>query len=807
MNENDYKPQEQAAIEGGAKTVVKMAAKKLWAVVGKYILIALGIYFLIVLLIVLVFYMPTLSLRHAAKSITGESSAPPTVNGTWGNPFGDQTYESLGGRISSSFGPRTAPTQGASTWHKGIDIAIGEGTPVYAAADGIVVTAGEVSGGGKCVSIQTEDGYTFSYMHLSEIAVSVGLNVTVGTYLGKTGNTGTSTGPHLHYQIEAPDGVGTKANNGKWYVDPINYINGNMDPPADDGSQPGTPADLPNTSNYEQYWFNAQNVKSQLDTLFTTISDYNNGMTYITKDNFNMILDRVIDYANSVRRVTNVFTFYHHRYNKAVGYAYSSEKMDSEMDEDVSAQGEGEEEGVNQVDRVEYEYVGDDGLTYEVHYVWNVTDRERKDEIGHIINESPENDPIFKVSWEEIFTTAAMKSVVQNAHDVNWETEAEVTEVERPTIDGISRLDEETVKQLIEAFEFDIAYYFDPTSGDTMPNSSETYAEHTYSYDEMEDYAYIKSEEGVNVEHGEEEWETPNFDYYEYKKPAIAPAYATNAYTTIEYDYTDNPDGTATLAGRQVIVDGQKFYDNLTNILGEEVPLEWFVEFLSMLPGSNYDAGNGTLADRFSQILTSYQTGEPYSYYDSEFIGVGQTTLGTGCDRTPTVTTRRDEQGNPTNTVPSISLDLSVSDIDDAQIQQDINNGLYTLEDLVFLAACLQAEAGTVDGQVAVGWCIRNRVEKTYGSYKAAVTAPGQFSSPWARYLDGSFSAQARSIAAAVLKGQVQNPIGDAYFFFSASSCWGHKPGVWYLNVGGNMFYKTWGDVTQVVGKAGYVPF
>lgn len=805
MNERDFSSEElNMYYEMAAKGLLRKVGKGIWMVFGKYILLALAILLLVSILIVLVLFIPSLSFKNSAKKLTGADSVPDAVTVDWGNPLGPDV--DAAGSISSTFGPRQKPNAQASAWHKGIDIAVVVGTPVYAGADGTVTVASDRGNGGLCVYIETNDGYIFRYMHLNEINVSVGQAVSKGDLIGKSGNTGNSTGPHLHYEIQAPEGIGTKADNGNWYLDPAQYLDGSSS--TGSGSAGGV-----NPVNPEEYWYNAENVKNRMDELFETISDMNTGMLYITKDNFTMILDKVIDYAKSVRKVTNAYTYYHHFYNKEVKYAYEK-VLDEEGEEisdgseSVSGLGEGEEEGVNEEDRIDNEYVDDDGNKHEIHYVWRITDRERKDELGHIINESPENDPIFKISWEEIFTMAAMKSVVQDAREDNWITDATLQEVERPNIDGIERLDEATVKQIIDAFEFEILYYFDPTSGDTMPGTSETYASHTYQFDEMEDFAYIKSKEGVNVEHGTETFDTPAFDYYEYKKPAIAPAYAANAYTTIEYDYTENADGTATLAGRQVIVDGQKFYAYVKDILGEDFKMEWFVQFLCMLPGSNYDAGNGTLESRFNQILQSYKDGTPYSYYDSNIQGVGEITLGTSCPREPKPSTRRDENGNPIDDTTQTTLNITVNDIDDEQIRKDIQNGLYTLEDLVYAAACAQAEAGSVDGQVAVVWLLRNRIRLGgYSSIKAAVTASGQFASGWASYLNGSYSAQAQSCAAAVLKGEVANPIGNAYFFFSASSVWGHKPGVFYINVGGNMFYEKWGDVTQVVDRSGYVPF
>lgn len=558
-----------------------------------------------------------------------------------------------------------------------------------------------------------------------------------------------------------------------------------------------------------EYWFNAENVLEYLDEIFDLISKTNDGMTYITKANFKTILEKVIAYDKSVRRVDNSYTYYHHQYktestgtetvdvgelSSGGALAVPSLGIKNDASKDIREKTGG--------------YIDDDGIAKDVYTKYHITDIEDTDTVAHVSNKSPEDDPKFKVSWQEIYAMAAVKSIVGNAKSKNWETQAEMTETQEPSIKAVARLDEATINSIISSFQFTIGYYFDPTSGDTMPGSSETYAGHTYTYEEMEKYAYVREKQGVNTEHGTEvDLQTPDFDYYDYKKPAVAPAYATNAYTTIEYDYTENADGTATLAGRQITIDGQKFYDYATNILGEDFDMEWFVQFVSLLPGSSYDAGNGSLSSRFQQILQSYKDGVTYSYYDSEFDGVGEVILGINCSRTELhYSTRRDENGDPV-IPPSVELNITIDDITDEQIRADIAAGLYTLEDLIYVAACIQAEANSVDGQVAVAWCIRNRVESGhYSSYKDAVTAPGQFASPWANYLNNA-SAQAMSVAAGVLKGSIANPIGNCYFFFGAYSVWGYKPGTYHINVGGNMFYINWGDVTQVVGREGYVPF
>lgn len=102
--------------------------------------------------------------------------------------------------VTSDFGPRKAPTDGASTWHSGIDLSAPKGTPVYAPA------MGRVSGtpGGACglgLEIDHGNGFVTKYCHLNERGVNVGDTIQSGCQIGTVGNTGGSTGPHLHYAI------------------------------------------------------------------------------------------------------------------------------------------------------------------------------------------------------------------------------------------------------------------------------------------------------------------------------------------------------------------------------------------------------------------------------------------------------------------------------------------------------------------------------------------------------------------------------------------------------------------------------
>lgn len=120
----------------------------------------------------------------------------------------------VSGVITSTFGYRDQPTAGASTYHKGIDIAAPTGTAVVAAAGGTVTTASYQSAAGNYIMVYHGNSTYTVYMHLSAINVSVGDTVSKGQTIGAVGSTGVSTGPHLHFGVNV---------NGA-YVNPLNYV-------------------------------------------------------------------------------------------------------------------------------------------------------------------------------------------------------------------------------------------------------------------------------------------------------------------------------------------------------------------------------------------------------------------------------------------------------------------------------------------------------------------------------------------------------------------------------------------------------
>lgn len=103
--------------------------------------------------------------------------------------------------VTSRYGYRPHPVTGRYQFHKGIDFRAATGTRVYASKGGRVIFAGRKGGYGKIVGIEHEGNFTTWYGHLSRIRVKTGQTVGQGKVIGLSGNTGISTGPHLHFEI------------------------------------------------------------------------------------------------------------------------------------------------------------------------------------------------------------------------------------------------------------------------------------------------------------------------------------------------------------------------------------------------------------------------------------------------------------------------------------------------------------------------------------------------------------------------------------------------------------------------------
>lgn len=116
--------------------------------------------------------------------------------------------------IGSGFGMRTHPITGQQQMHSGVDMGAASGTPIYAIADGIVESSGELGNCGNGARVQHSGGYMSVYCHASKLLVKQGQSVKSGETIALVGSTGMSTGPHLH--------LGMKLN-GEW-TDPKKVV-------------------------------------------------------------------------------------------------------------------------------------------------------------------------------------------------------------------------------------------------------------------------------------------------------------------------------------------------------------------------------------------------------------------------------------------------------------------------------------------------------------------------------------------------------------------------------------------------------
>jgi murein DD-endopeptidase MepM/ murein hydrolase activator NlpD len=107
----------------------------------------------------------------------------------------------VSGFFSDGYGWRRDPIDGSREFHKGVDIVAPTGTPVRAAADGLVTAAGRMAGYGSMIHLAHGYGMGTRYGHLSKIVVNPGQRVKRGDLIGYVGSTGRSTGPHLHYEV------------------------------------------------------------------------------------------------------------------------------------------------------------------------------------------------------------------------------------------------------------------------------------------------------------------------------------------------------------------------------------------------------------------------------------------------------------------------------------------------------------------------------------------------------------------------------------------------------------------------------
>lgn len=124
--------------------------------------------------------------------------------------------------VSSLYGMRMHPRYGSWRMHEGVDLSAPKGTPVYATGNGVITEAEWRPGYGQLIEINHGFGYKTRYGHLSKMFVIEGDSVTRGEVIGEVGNTGVSSGAHLHYEVRYRNNT----------VNPIHYFNKDMTPEA-----------------------------------------------------------------------------------------------------------------------------------------------------------------------------------------------------------------------------------------------------------------------------------------------------------------------------------------------------------------------------------------------------------------------------------------------------------------------------------------------------------------------------------------------------------------------------------------------
>lgn len=185
----------------------------------------------------------------AAASPAGEMELPPTILTTTQSEEGEAASASkryfssipnikpLEGPLTSGFGLRHHPLYGRQHFHHGVDIAARTGSRVMATGDGIVSFAGYERGYGQKIVISHGYGFTTLYAHLSKALVRQGQRVRRGEVIALSGNTGISTGPHLHYEVHK-EGIRTDPT--AYFFDtarPEEFITIEQHPEAPDGNQ------------------------------------------------------------------------------------------------------------------------------------------------------------------------------------------------------------------------------------------------------------------------------------------------------------------------------------------------------------------------------------------------------------------------------------------------------------------------------------------------------------------------------------------------------------------------------------------
>ena len=137
-----------------------------------------------------------------ARSLGATPISAPRAAEAYRKASGASLSIPVDGVVTSPVGVRIGPFTGRPERHTGMDIAVPEGSPVRCPLDGTVTVVGRDERGGLAITVRHRDGYTTGYAHLSESLVNPGDTVAAGQTIAKSGDSGRSTGPHLHFSVK-----------------------------------------------------------------------------------------------------------------------------------------------------------------------------------------------------------------------------------------------------------------------------------------------------------------------------------------------------------------------------------------------------------------------------------------------------------------------------------------------------------------------------------------------------------------------------------------------------------------------------
>ena len=145
------------------------------------------------------------ALSGATMIVIGMNISHPVSMNDWIRASAAPALWPVMGRVTSSFGERIDPFNGEGAFHRGVDISCDYGEPVIAPADGEVAFADFMNGYGRAIILEHGHGLSTLYGHLSSFAVVAGQQIHRGDIIGYIGDSGRSTGPHLHYEVRIND--------------------------------------------------------------------------------------------------------------------------------------------------------------------------------------------------------------------------------------------------------------------------------------------------------------------------------------------------------------------------------------------------------------------------------------------------------------------------------------------------------------------------------------------------------------------------------------------------------------------------